>query len=268
LNTRRLGVIGVALFATVGLALTGCKSSGTDTGKDATTPAAPSLSPSPPAPKDTLTAAIKQLGQTSYTFTAKQANVSGQGKADPAGKAAQVSIAGSSSGVNIKMSIVTVGSDTWTQMDFGSALNRQTGIDPKKWMHIDTTKVTKADALPVNPASPDLLDFSTLTDAMATVQRTDATHYTGTIDLTTVKGAAEPDADILTKVGDKAKSIPFTATLDSTGQLTEFKTDGSGIDPGLSVDMTFSDYATTQNISKPTGTIVAAPSTVYDILNG
>jgi hypothetical protein len=267
LNTRRLGVIGVAIFATVGLALTGCKSS-TDTGKDATTPTAPSPSPSLPAPKDTLTAAIKQLGQTSYAFTATQANVSGQGKADPAGKAAQVSITGSSSGVNIKMSIVTVGADNWTQLDFGSALNRQAGIDPKKWMHIDTTKITKADALPVNPASPDLLDFSTLTDAMATVQRTDATHYSGTIDLTTVKGAAEPEADILTKAGAKAKSVPFTATLDSNGRLTEFKIDGSSIDPGLSVDMTFSDYGATQNITKPTGTIVAAPSTVYAILNG
>jgi hypothetical protein len=80
--------------------------------------------------------------------------------------------------------------------------------------------------------------------------------------------ATEPDADILTKVGDKAKSVPFTATLDSSGRLTEFKIDGSGIDPGLSMDMTFSDYGSAQNISKPTGTIVAAPSTVYDILNG
>jgi hypothetical protein len=32
--------------------------------------------------------------------------------------------------------------------------------------------------------------------------------------------------------------------------------------------MTFSDYGSAQNISKPTGTIVAAPSNVYDILNG
>jgi hypothetical protein len=31
----------------------------------------------------------------------------------------------------------------------------------------------------------------------------------------------------------RAKSVPFTATLDSSGRLTEFKIDGSGIDPGF-----------------------------------
>jgi hypothetical protein len=266
-STRRLSLIGAAIFATVGLALTGCNSSST-AGKHATTPPAPSPSPSAPAPKDALATAVKQLGQTSYAFTAKQANVSGQGKVDPAGKAAEVSITGNASGVNIKMSIVTVGSDNWVQMDLGSTLNRQAGIDPKTWMHIDTSKVKKADALPVNPTSPDLLDFSSIPDATVTAQRIDATHYRGTIDLTTVKGAAQPDIDTLTKAGDKAKSVPFTAALDSSGRLTEFKIDASGIDPGLSVDMTFSDYGASQNISKPAGTIVAAPSTVYAILNG
>jgi hypothetical protein len=197
----------------------------------------------------------------------KQATVSGQGKADPAAKAAAVSIAASSSGVNAKMAFVSLGSDNWTQVDFGSALDQQAGIDPTKWMHVDTSKVTKADALPLYPASPDLLGFSSITDALLTVQRVDATHYSGTIDLTAAKGPAEPDSATLSNVGAKAKSVPFTATLDGNGRPSEFKTDGSGIDPGLSLDITFSDYGATQNISKPTGTIVDAPSTLYDIFN-
>ncbi|MCW2642840.1 MAG: hypothetical protein JWP76_5146 [Dactylosporangium sp.] len=266
MSTRRFGVVGVAMFATVGIALTGCSSTGA--GGNAAKPSTPSPTPTLAAPKDTLVTAIKQLGQTSYTFTVKQATVSGQGKADPAAKAAQVSIAASTSGVSAKMSIVSLGSDNWTQMDFGPALDQQAGIDPTKWMHIDTSKVTKADALPVDPASPDLLDFSSITNAVLTVQRVDATHYSGTIDLTTVKGPAEPDSATLSKVADKAKSVPFTATLDGNGRPSELKTDGSGIDPGLSLDITFSDYGAHQNISKPTGTIADAPSTVYSILNG
>jgi hypothetical protein len=62
--------------------------------------------------------------------------------------------------------------------------------------------------------------------------------------------------------------VPFTATLDGNGRPSEFKTDGSGIDPGLSLDFTFRDYGANQNISKPTGTIVNAPSTVYNLFNG
>jgi hypothetical protein len=257
---------GVAMFATVGIALTGCGSTGT--GGNAAKPSTPSPTPTLAAPKDALVTAIKQLGQTSYAFTAKQATVSGQGKADPAAKAAAASMAGSSSGINAKMSYLSVGSDNWTQMDFGPTLDQQTGIDPTKWMHIDTSKVTKADALLVNPASPDLLSFSSITNALLTVQRADATHYSGTIDLTTVKGATSPDSATLSKVGDKAKSVPFTATLDDNGRPSEFKTDGSGIDPGLSLDITFSDYGANQNISKPTGTIVEAPSIVYTMFNG
>jgi hypothetical protein len=269
MRTGRVGLIGAAAFATVGLAVTGCgTSASTDTGQAAASTAPASPSPTLPAPKDALATAVRQLGQSSYAFTTKQANVSGQGKADPAGKAAQVSITGSSSGVSIKLSVVTVGPDTWAQIDLGSALDRQAGIDPKKWMAIDTSKVKKADALPVDPASADLLDFSTIPDAAVAVTRGDATHYSGTIDLTTVKGAVSPDSDTLTKVGDKAKAVPFTATVDGSGRLTEFATDGAGIDPGLTVDVTFSDYGASQNISKPTGTIVPAPSAVYDILNG
>jgi hypothetical protein len=257
---------GIAIFATIGIGLAGCNSSA-QTGSAATTSATPSPSPSLAAPKDALAAAIGQLSQTSYAFTVKQSIVSGQGKVDPAGKAAQVSIAGSGSGVNIKMSAVTVGSDTWIQMDFGAALDGQAGIDPNTWMHVDLSKVQNTDALPVDPASPDLLDFSTISTAMLTAQRVDATHYKGTIDLTAVKGAASPDSDTLTKTGDKAKSVPFTATLDGNARLTEFTTDGGGIDPGLSLDVTFSDYGTTQNITKPTGTIVSAPTAVYSFLN-
>jgi hypothetical protein len=257
---------GVAMFATVGLALTGCGSTGT--GGNAAKPSTPSPTPTLAAPKDALVAAIKQLGQISYAFTVKQATVSGQGKADPAAKTAAVSIAASVSGVNAKSSFVSFGSDNWAQMDLGPAMNQQGGIDPTKWMHIDTSKVTKADALPVYPASPDLLGFSSITDAVLTVQRVDATHYNGTINLTGVKGPAEPDSGTLSNVGDKAKSVPFTATLDSNGRPSELKTDGSGIDPGLSLDITFSDYGANQNISKPTGTIVEAPSIVYTMFNG
>lgn len=258
----RISAVGIAMLATVGLALTGCGPRAS-AGNGST----PSPSPSLAAPKDALVDSVKKLGQNSYAFDLKQTNASGQGKVDPANKAAQVQADASSSNGSFKVSVVVVGADYWIKMDLGSDLDKLAKIDPTTWMHIDVSKVTKKDSLPVDPSSVDLLDFSTMSDSLVNVQRTDATHYTGTIDLTTVKGAAELDQDTVKKLGDKAKSVPFTATLDDQGRLTEFKIDGSSIDPEASIDMTFSDYGADQNITKPTGTVKEAPSSVYDIFN-
>ncbi|HEX6499801.1 MAG TPA: hypothetical protein VF054_12320 [Micromonosporaceae bacterium] len=258
----RIGAVGIAVLATLGLALTGC---GPDTGTGKQSAASPS--PTLAAPKDALAAGVAKLAQTSYAFTVTQKDMSGQGKADPANKAAQVSINSTGTSGGFKIGVIVVAPDYWIQVDLGPEIDRMAKIDPKAWMHIDTSKVTNKDALPADPSSPDLFDFSTMSDGLVNVERVDADHYRGTIDLTAVKGAAEPDKDVKQKVGDKAKSVPFTATLDDQGRLTEFKIDGSGINDALSLDMTFSDFGAAQNISKPTGTITEAPSSVYNIFN-
>src|SRR5262249_15878342 len=112
LKTRRLAVAAVALFAAVGLAGTGCSS------KNSSTNAAAGTQPSPPlAPKDALLASTKSLASTSYRFTIKGSGLTGQGAADPATKAAAMTMSGTEGGVSMKMDFVAINTDVYMKLD-------------------------------------------------------------------------------------------------------------------------------------------------------
>jgi len=82
-------------------------------------------------------------------------------------------------------------------------------------------------------------------------------------------GDFAPDSDALKNAGDKAKSIPFTATLDDQGRLTDLNVNGSSIDPALGIEITVSDYGSATGISKPDSSqVVEAPDSVLQFLKG
>ncbi|MEV4132855.1 hypothetical protein AB0J72_11905 [Dactylosporangium sp. NPDC049742] len=74
---------------------------------------------------------------------------------------------------------------------------------------------------------------------------------------------APPD-DAVRKAGAKAKAVPFTATVDAKGRLTEFAVDGDAIDPELSMRLTFAGFGSVQPVTEPAGA-VPAPASVYDL---
>jgi hypothetical protein len=101
------------------------------------------------------------------------------------------------------------------------------------------------------------------------VKTTDGKTYTGTIDLTKATGGIAPDADVLRNVGDKAKSVPFTAKLDDQGRLTDLKIDGGSIDPQLAFKVAVTGYGTATNATTPDASqVVEAPDSVLKILGG
>lgn len=264
---KHLRVLLAVLLATGGVAACG--------GKDPAPPASGSqgaassaASPSSaPAPKDQLLAAAKALDSTSYNFTLKQTTMSGNGRVDPANKAGEIEVGGKVQGQSIALSYTVVGGEVYVKADFGAALNQHFGINKTKWMLIDQSKIKDKSSLPVDASGDVSLGTEDALKGISDVKQTDSTHLSGTIDVTAADSMLSPDQDVVTKVGDKAKAVPFTATLDDQGRLVELKVDGASIDPALTVDVTFSDFGAIKPITKPVGAI-PAPAAAYTFLNG
>jgi hypothetical protein len=261
-------MLGLGLLASATLVLSGCDKAttngGTGTGGGGSSA---SPSPSPLAPKDAVLASTKMLTQTTYKYTISSDGMSGSGAADPAAKKTQMSVKGTQDGVNLSMDIVLVGTDLWLKMDLGG-LNATVGI-PNKYMHLQQSKLkdqanlglfnTKDDTDPAESAK--------LLKGVVDAQKVDATHYKVTFDLTQTTSSAV-DAAVLTKLGDKAKSVPGTVTLDSQGRLSEVTVDLSAVDPQATVKVTYSDYGAPVNVNPPPAAdTVEAPQAVYDMFN-
>jgi hypothetical protein len=65
--------------------------------------------------------------------------------------------------------------------------------------------------------------------------------------------------DNLDKLGAKAKAMPFTATLDNQGRLTDFIVDASAVDKALGARFSFTNFGDAFPINKPRNTVEAPP---------
>jgi hypothetical protein len=263
-KTPRLAVIGLAVFASVALALTGCTSSTTPNGGSSAS-STPSSAASSSA-KDTVAAAVKKLNDTSYKYTIGMSGLTGQGAVDPTAKKASLSWSGKLSGLTVKWDLLQVGSDYWMKLDFGGQ-NAALGLPSGKWMHIDPSKVKNGADFGIDLTKVDPTRVTGLFDGLTDAKKVDATHYDVTLDLTKSTGGVVSSTD-LTKLGDKAKSMPAKVTLDDQGRLAAVALDLSSVDADASINTTYTDYGTPANISAPAASdVVEAPAALYQIFN-
>lgn len=257
MKTRRLAIAAVAVFATAGL-LAGC-------GAKSGTSAAASASPSPTvAPKDALLAAAKPLATSSYQFTVKSPDANGSGAVDALNAVSKLDATVTSDGATVKLNLIRIKTDLWAKVDAG-ALNTVAGIQPDKYEHIDLSTL-KNPNLPLDVTKGDTLDIAALLASVNDVKTSDGKTYTGTVDLTKMSGVIAPDSDTIKKAGAKANAIPFTATVDDKGRLTDLKIDGSSIDPSISLEVSFSNFESAANVTAPDDSeVVEAPAGVLQM---
>jgi hypothetical protein len=250
--------LGVGAIAVASLALSACGSSS----KSGTSP---SGSPSV-APAAALTNSITALKGQAFDIKLNLAGLDGTGSIDPQHNAGTIEAKGAQSGVSVDITFTEIGSDAWAKLDLG-ALTSQLGIDPHKWMHLDLSKMTGKDAKPFDlSGSGDAFDLAGFITKVANVKQTDATHLSGTIDLTAATGVSAPDSDTLSKAGAAAKAVPFTATLDDKGRLTELKVTGSS---DLTADFQFTNFGSPTTVQAPPASdVVEAPDSIYQFFNG
>lgn len=259
MKIRRVAIVGVAVFALTGT-VAGCTTkNGTSAAANSTPSASPSPSPTP-EPENILHAAAKSLATQTYKFSVQADGLTGTGSADGANDRMHAAFSGQEQNVSVAMDIIVVNFDVYLKIAPGP-LATALGVPSNKYVHIDATKLGDNSTLPIFPGRGPL-DAAGLMASMV-VQTTDGKSFSGTVDLTKATGDDAPASALLEEAGDKAKSVPFTATLDNQGRMTHLKIDGSAIDPQLVWDATYSDFGTAAAVTPPDSSqVVEAPDAV------
>jgi hypothetical protein len=257
----------VALAAVASLALLGaCNSnSGSNTGSPASSAASPTPSPTPNA-VEVLTASTKQFSSTTYKFTltapANGADVSGA--VDPAKNNLTAATKISAEGVTVKFDLVALGGDYYAKLT-GVPIP---GVDTKKWLHLNTSKLDGPETLLLADFK-DPTGAQTLIGAIVSAEKSGDRAYKGTMDLTKAKVMGATPDDIK-DLGDKAKAIPFEATLDDQGRLATLKLNlpEAGSNKADTYTFNYSDFGTTVTATKPAANqTIEAPAAAYTLLN-
>jgi hypothetical protein len=256
-NNRRAALLSALVAAGLGLAACGTTSPSANSPAPTTT--------APLAPADAFSHALAALKTTGFDTTishpAQSATI--KGTVDYAHQSAAETATVDLLGQTFVVAATKVGNDLWLKIDLGD-LTRAAGIDKSTWYLVDPSKLG-SDSLPFDPAGAEPLAIGALFTSVSNVQRTDATHLTGVVDLTKATGPQSPGADTLTQAGAAASTVAFTATLDGQGRLTEVKATPS--DDDLAFDITITNYGSPTAITAPAGA-VPAPAGVYTALSG
>ncbi|MET7423765.1 hypothetical protein [Dactylosporangium sp. NPDC005555] len=263
MRTSTFRTVGIAV-ATVALALvTACGGDDDKTTSNASKGSGGSASQTPAA-KDTLAAAVKDLGAGTYSYSMKIPEGTFTGSIDPTGKQ-QVKVDGVAAG-GLKYTIegIALGADYYFKTSIPT-----TGVNAKKWYKLDRSKIKK-DAIIGLIETKDPTASQGVLARVTTATQPDPATITGTYDLTGGGDLGIDDAAVLQALGDKAKSAPFTATLDGK-HLVSLKITvpayGTVAEQTLTVDYTGHSQPVTVAAPKAAD-VLAAPAAVYGLLNG
>jgi hypothetical protein len=253
LKTRRTAAA-VAGLVCLAASLAGCHSSGSS-----------GPSASPVSPKDTLVGSLRPLATSSYAIALTASGLTASGAVDPVADTVMVTARATHDGEPIRVQALSIEQDSWAKIDLGPS-DQTTGINPAKWLLLDPDKVTSPGSLPFDQTDPaDAFDLGNVLDGIITVTRTDAQHYTGTIDMAGVR-----DVSSLVPAGRSlspgAANVPFTATLDKQGRLTDLVV-GGGAGHDYAFDLGISDYDAAAPVDQPNDVdVVNAPASAYALL--
>ncbi len=205
---------------------------------------------------------ISALTNTSHDVTMKTSTSMVRGSVNPADGTAHA--VATSSGLEI--SEVVARGKVFVEANLGSDLNKEVGIKPGTWMHLNTAQISSDNELLVQPDGSDPVDMPGIMTAVTSIHQVDATHLAGTLDFTRITGHTRPDPDEVKKAGAAAKKVPFTITADALGRVTNFHVNANAFDPILSVDVTYSHYGSGAAVATPPAS-VPAPQNVYSLFN-
>jgi hypothetical protein len=255
------------MLATGALLAAGC-SSGDDSGSpkggggtttESSAPTAAESSAAAAATSD-LNAAVQELTKTSYKYSMKAGDASGTGTVDPALKQSSMTIAVA----EFKTEVLIIEPDLYARIS-GLPLP---GVDAKKWLRIDRTKIKSFTALGIRDVN-DPTGVNTLAKSIATIQKTGDRSYKGTLDLSKGSDAFGLDDAAVRQLAEKARAIPFEATVNDAGKLATWKMTipAYGAEKETSFELAYSEQGGKFPVARPaSGETANPPQTVYDML--
>jgi hypothetical protein len=265
-TTRRLAIAGLAAVASLTLATAACGSSTSSTNNTPAASSSPASSPTAAAAdaKQVLASAVAKLTTASFKIAAKNYQESLAGSIDPAAKNADIVLTSTDPQSPGKLNLRQIGANSWLKLDLGPQVLAALKL-PSGWMHVDRSKVKDVTNVAIDGADP----TSALTVINHIVQVTGSGgHYSGTADLSGDVHAAILQKTAMSALAGKAKALPFEATVNAQGQLSQLKVavPAAGAQPAYDVEYVYSNFGAKVAPQKPAGA-VNAPAGAYVVIN-
>jgi hypothetical protein len=268
MTARTTRIAGLSAALTISVALTGCGILDDDASADDT-------KVSVATPRDALLQAVPDVKAGAYAFDIKQAAATISGVLDPVKKAYDIKVVTVQSGNDTKLTLTAstkvLKAGTWVKIGFSPANLQGLPKMPKKWMKVDLSKVKnpKDSLLEYDDNAADPGSAQIVVANAADVKDAGAGKYTGTTDLTKATDSGIAEDETLTALGDKAKAVPFTATVVG-GHLTSLVVNvpAAGKTKADKYTVTYSDFGKAATPKAPAaGEQTAATSAAYEYLN-
>ncbi|MDG4790078.1 hypothetical protein O7626_29865 [Micromonospora sp. WMMD1102] len=223
--------------------------------------------------KQTLLGTVPDGDEGPFRFSGKDGSDDVSGTVDPAAKGLELSTAikDPEHGFTTNIAFRIVGDDVWTKISF-TGTKGLTGLPklPKKWLKLDPAKLTDAESVPKYEGT-DPGNTGPLLEAATSVNDEGNGKYSGSIDLTSGEAAKVLEAEQMTALGEAAKQVPFTATVDGEQRLTSLVLDlaKAGGTNSAQYVVNYQDFGSTPKLAAPAGGQAQnAPKLAYDLLNG
>ncbi|NUR50729.1 MAG: LppX_LprAFG lipoprotein [Hamadaea sp.] len=222
------------------LAVAGCNAD-KGTATDSSSPsAAPSSSVPKTAAKDALAAAADKTNGTSYRLRVGMngmMTVSGLGNVETMSKKYDMDMTVDMGSSKLTMQTVVVDTDMYIKIKGMPGL-------PSQWMKVSTSKIK-----PGSQLDPNTQNLVTMADWVVSAEWDGEYAVKGTLDMSKSPTATEQAKQ---QLGDKAKAVPFTATIDRNGYLTGMTLDMNAMMPGTgSMTASYSNFGEPVTVTVP-----------------
>ncbi|MFV2021230.1 hypothetical protein [Micromonospora sp. LOL_023] len=178
------------------------------------------------------------------------------GDLDPASETFNVEITMGADGETVKIVLRQLGTDVYMQLG-GSDMAELADV----WMKGDSSKLPENAAFSLMPTG----DPAEMMGSTAEAQWSSDTEITGTIDMTK---SPDADAEMLAEMGEAAKAVPFTATLDAQGRLVEMVIDVESVSSEAGViTIGYSNLGEPVTVEVPTGEVIDMSDDMLDMFN-
>ncbi|MEU6020380.1 hypothetical protein [Micromonospora sp. NPDC047134] len=279
MTVRRLsaGLMAAALL-TPGVAA--CTTTGDGTAGTTATPSATTTASGAAGDADAKQALLdstREISNGNFRFRMSGAGSTAEGQVHQPSQSAQmkVSIGEPTDDLAMTLDLIHAKPDSWVKLDLqGSAASSVPGRDKLslgKYQHLDQSRIQGNRNLGFDFDKVDPAGSAVLTQAITEVRRTGDGAYAGTIDLSKAAEAGSLDQSMITALGAQANSVPFTATTDTQGRLTEMVLQIPGVQAGAAtqeIRVTYSDYGNATAAQKPPADqVVEAPPELYNLFD-
>ena len=231
-------------------------------------------SPAPAGPEERLLDALPGFATGAFRFTVKGGTQPMSGVLDASKKSYRIDVSQKDPdlGYTLTMKFLVVDEQAWIKIGF-KGTEGLTGFPelPKTWMLVDPGKIEDTEDAPLSyDDETDPGEAGAVLRAIVDVTQTGAGTYEGTTDLTR-QGEAGIVADATLKaLGDRAKAVPFEATVDGQGRLTRTVVEipAAGKAEATRYEVVYDGYGSTEPPSEPVaGEQQKAPKAAYEMLN-